>query len=307
VVKAAGVTSHTSPPASRVRAHARGHSSASKWTGTRVPRNAGFPPMILPINRSCRWRRQTEASDFGQPTAAVTRWRVSALPSARLPVAGVGRPRWLVELIRCCAGESAGWRRQWRDRRCGRCAVCGRHCGPDGRQSLVVHHAARPIRAGAHPGGPEIRSRRLSRSRRRQVGARLRFEEGLRHGGLGAVTPTPSRCPDRTEEFSAPLISHPRYVVSTIFKIRLDYTKIKVNILTVVERWKSRQWMISMRSLPWGRLPRKPASRCSGCWSPAVLRGCRLESSQNAWVFSLPHFLSISRSSFMPALSLSDA
>src|SRR3984893_5041514 len=29
-----------------------------------------------------RWRRQTEASDFGQPTAAVTRWRVSALPSA---------------------------------------------------------------------------------------------------------------------------------------------------------------------------------------------------------------------------------
>ena len=29
-----------------------GTSSASKWTGTRVPRNAGFPPMILPINRS---------------------------------------------------------------------------------------------------------------------------------------------------------------------------------------------------------------------------------------------------------------
>ena len=45
-----------------------------------------------------RWRRQTEASDFGQPTAAVTRWRVSALPSAPLPVAGVGRPRWLVRV-----------------------------------------------------------------------------------------------------------------------------------------------------------------------------------------------------------------
>jgi protein ImuA len=54
-----------------------------------------------------RWRRQTEASDFGQPTAAVTRWRISALPSAPLPVPGVGRPRWLVELIRCRAGESA--------------------------------------------------------------------------------------------------------------------------------------------------------------------------------------------------------
>ena len=37
-----------------------------------------------------RWRRQTEASDFGQPTAATTRWRVSALPSAPLPVPGVG-------------------------------------------------------------------------------------------------------------------------------------------------------------------------------------------------------------------------
>ncbi|MBP1886449.1 ImuA family protein [Sinorhizobium mexicanum] len=54
-----------------------------------------------------RWRRQTEASDFGQPTASVTRWRVSVLPSAPLPVPGVGRARWLLELIRCRAGESA--------------------------------------------------------------------------------------------------------------------------------------------------------------------------------------------------------
>jgi len=54
-----------------------------------------------------RWRRQTEASDFGQPTAATSRWRVSALPSTPLPVPGVGRPRWLIELIRCRAGESA--------------------------------------------------------------------------------------------------------------------------------------------------------------------------------------------------------
>ncbi len=54
-----------------------------------------------------RWRRQSDASDFGQPTAAVTRWRVSALPSEPLPVPGVGRPRWLVELIRSRAGECA--------------------------------------------------------------------------------------------------------------------------------------------------------------------------------------------------------
>lgn len=54
-----------------------------------------------------RWRRQADASDFGQPTAANTRWRVTALPSSRLPSAGVGRARWLVELLRCKAGESA--------------------------------------------------------------------------------------------------------------------------------------------------------------------------------------------------------
>ena len=54
-----------------------------------------------------RWRRQAEAADFGQPTAAATRWRVTALPSSPLPAAGVGRPRWFVELIRCKAGECA--------------------------------------------------------------------------------------------------------------------------------------------------------------------------------------------------------
>ncbi len=48
-----------------------------------------------------RWRRQTEATDFGQPTAAIM------LPSTPLPVPGVGRARWLVELIRARAGESA--------------------------------------------------------------------------------------------------------------------------------------------------------------------------------------------------------
>jgi protein ImuA len=54
-----------------------------------------------------RWRRMAEAADFGQPTASVTRWRVSALPSAPLPVPGIGRARWLVELIRARAGECA--------------------------------------------------------------------------------------------------------------------------------------------------------------------------------------------------------
>lgn len=56
-----------------------------------------------------RWRRQTEASDFGNPTACATRWRISSLPSEPLPVEGVGRPRWLAELMRARAGECAEW------------------------------------------------------------------------------------------------------------------------------------------------------------------------------------------------------
>lgn len=53
-----------------------------------------------------RWHRPEDARDFGQPTAAMTRWRISVLPSAPLPVPGLGRARWLVELIRARAGES---------------------------------------------------------------------------------------------------------------------------------------------------------------------------------------------------------
>jgi len=54
-----------------------------------------------------RWRRQTEANDFGQPTASTTRWRVSVMPSEELPVPGVGRAQWWLELMRVKAGECA--------------------------------------------------------------------------------------------------------------------------------------------------------------------------------------------------------
>jgi protein ImuA len=61
------------------------------------------------------WRKSTgskpsdSTDDFAHPTAAVTRWRVSAQPSAPLPVAGVGRARWRLELIRCRGGEGAAF------------------------------------------------------------------------------------------------------------------------------------------------------------------------------------------------------
>ena len=52
-----------------------------------------------------RWKRETEAADFGQPTASVTRWRVTALNASPLSEQGLGRGRWFVELIRNRSGE----------------------------------------------------------------------------------------------------------------------------------------------------------------------------------------------------------
>lgn len=52
-----------------------------------------------------RWRKPEDAAEFGQPTAATTRWRVTPVPSSPLPTPGVGRARWFIELIRCRAGD----------------------------------------------------------------------------------------------------------------------------------------------------------------------------------------------------------
>jgi protein ImuA len=84
-----------------------------------------------------RWRRQTEATDFGQPTAAVSRWRVTALPSRPLPVPGVGRARWQLELIRVRAGESADFEVE--------------ACDDKGRLALFSDLANRPPQARNGP------------------------------------------------------------------------------------------------------------------------------------------------------------
>ena len=62
----------------------------------------GFGTVGLAIRR---WRRPAEAADFGQPTASIPRWRITALPATPLPVPGVGRARWQVELIRFAPGK----------------------------------------------------------------------------------------------------------------------------------------------------------------------------------------------------------
>jgi len=51
-------------------------------------------------------RHAREGSDpLGAPSAAVTRWRVGCAPSTPLPVKGVGRSRWRLQLMRQKGGE----------------------------------------------------------------------------------------------------------------------------------------------------------------------------------------------------------
>jgi protein ImuA len=61
-----------------------------------------------------RRSRSHDDAMLAEPTAAVTRWRVAALPS--LPplthspeTPGLARPRWRLELLRCRGGEPASW------------------------------------------------------------------------------------------------------------------------------------------------------------------------------------------------------
>ena len=56
-----------------------------------------------------RWKSIAAADEFARITAATTRWRIAAAPSSPLPVPGIGRPRWIVELIHSRAGEGGIW------------------------------------------------------------------------------------------------------------------------------------------------------------------------------------------------------
>jgi len=54
-----------------------------------------------------RWRRPVDARDFGNQTSAFTRWRVTEVNSDPLPVRGVGRAKWQLELMHARGGRSA--------------------------------------------------------------------------------------------------------------------------------------------------------------------------------------------------------
>lgn len=61
-----------------------------------------------------RRSRKHDDPALAEPSAAVTRWRIAAMPSPPpLPHApetpGVGRQRWRLELLRCRGGEAGTW------------------------------------------------------------------------------------------------------------------------------------------------------------------------------------------------------
>lgn len=52
-----------------------------------------------------RWQKRAAA----EPTAAMTRWRITPAPTSALPVPGVARARWHVALERCRGAPPAEW------------------------------------------------------------------------------------------------------------------------------------------------------------------------------------------------------
>jgi protein ImuA len=56
-----------------------------------------------------RRSRRHDDPAFGEPSAAITRWRVAALPSPPDPIPGLGRARWRLDLVRCRGGTPASW------------------------------------------------------------------------------------------------------------------------------------------------------------------------------------------------------
>jgi protein ImuA len=83
---------------------------------------------------------KADGGGFTDPTVAVTRWRVSARPAAPLPVMGIGRARWQLELVRCRGGEAACFDVE-------ACDAQGRLGIPAGLADRPGQEAARPRRA----------------------------------------------------------------------------------------------------------------------------------------------------------------
>ena len=54
------------------------------------------------------WRKREE-DPLGVPSAAMTRWRIGCAPSQDLPVEGIARPCWQIDLVRQRGGAPFSW------------------------------------------------------------------------------------------------------------------------------------------------------------------------------------------------------
>jgi protein ImuA len=89
-----------------------------------------------------RWRLMEQAErDAAQPIAAMTRWRIAALPG------GAGETRWKVELARCRGGRPNTWMMEIPD------GSAGLHAAPlSGDLAEVLGHGSPASRAGIDQG-----------------------------------------------------------------------------------------------------------------------------------------------------------
>ena len=65
---------------------------------------SGVPVLVLR-----RWQATETPIAFERPSAAMSRWRITTLPSTSLPTIGIGRARWRVELLRCRGSDPCSW------------------------------------------------------------------------------------------------------------------------------------------------------------------------------------------------------
>ena len=83
-----------------------------------------------------RWRK-AGADPLGQPSPAMTRWRIACAPSAPLPFAGIGRARCRVALVRQRGGPPHEWLLEAPD--------------AEARLALPARSGDRPDQAGVAP------------------------------------------------------------------------------------------------------------------------------------------------------------
>lgn len=69
----------------------------------------GVTGFLLPSAHGAGWDAGRDRARPAPPTAATTRWRVEAAPSAAVPWQGLGPPRWVLTLERCQGGLPRSW------------------------------------------------------------------------------------------------------------------------------------------------------------------------------------------------------